>query len=205
MLMGIHAQNMGNVMDIDGNVYNTIKIGKKIWMKENLRTTKYLNGDTIAFVSGNKQWGDIDFGAYCYYNNDTAMIKKYGFLYNYHAVYNWRGICPWGWHIPSVYEWQELIMILEGETKAGGKLKNKDGWKQPNVGADNSSRFSALPSGYRNPYGIFDNEGYNASFWSATERDKQTAWFYILNNADTRINKVGGNKNYGMGCRCVKD
>lgn len=205
MMMDVYAQHMGTVVDIDGNVYNTIKIGNKIWMKENLRTTKYLNGDTIAIVSGNKSWGNVDFGAYCYYNNDTVMISKYGFLYNYYAVYNWRGICPWGWHMPSEYEWQELIMALEGETRAGGRLKSKDGWKQPNVGADNSSRFSALPGGYRNPYGIFDNAGYNAAFWSATERDRQTAWFYILNHADTRINIVGGNKNYGMSCRCVKD
>jgi uncharacterized protein (TIGR02145 family) len=96
-------------------------------------------------------------------------------------------------------------MELEGETIAGGKLKNKDGWKSPNIGADNTSRFSALPGGYRNMYGVYDNIGFNATFWSATQRDENTAWFYILNNADTRINKVGGNKNYGMSCRCVKD
>lgn len=200
-----HSQNMGTVTDIDGNVYNTIKIGNKIWMKENLRSKRYLNGDSIPFISGNKKWSETTEGAWSYYNNDTSQIRVYGLLYNYYAVYNWRGICPWGWHIPSEYEWQQLILELEGETRAGGKLKSKDGWKSPNTGADNSSRFSALPGGYRNPYGTYDNLGYNAAFWSATQRDEKTAWFYILNYNDTRINKVGGNKNYGMSCRCVKD
>jgi hypothetical protein len=38
------------VTDIDGNVYNTITIGTQVWMKENLKTAHYKNGDAIPTV-----------------------------------------------------------------------------------------------------------------------------------------------------------
>ncbi len=38
---------MGTVTDIDGNIYKTIIIGSQTWMIENLRTSRYLNGDLI--------------------------------------------------------------------------------------------------------------------------------------------------------------
>ncbi|MCK7542152.1 MAG: fibrobacter succinogenes major paralogous domain-containing protein [Marinilabiliales bacterium] len=34
-----------NVSDVQGFIYNVVVIGTQIWMKENLRTTRYNNGD----------------------------------------------------------------------------------------------------------------------------------------------------------------
>src|SRR5687767_8672213 len=63
----------GIVTDIDGNVYKTVKIGNKVWMAENLRVSRYRNGDSIPNVTDNKSWRDIIAGSWCYYNNDPTV------------------------------------------------------------------------------------------------------------------------------------
>ncbi|MCZ2442676.1 MAG: fibrobacter succinogenes major paralogous domain-containing protein, partial [Flavobacteriales bacterium] len=199
------AQYPLTVTDADGNEYPTVRIGNQIWMKENLRATHYLTGEPITQIQLKEDWRNTKEGAWCNYQNDTALAKQYGRLYNYQAVYNWRGICPWGWHIPSLYEWEQLIRYLEGESVAGVKMKAVGKWKnlkQPVIGA---VAFQALPAGFRNAMGYFDNLGSNASFWSATLRETNLAWFFIINQDDNRLLKVSGDINYGMSCRCVKD
>jgi hypothetical protein len=82
--------------DIDGNVYKTIKIGNQVWMAENLKVTRYRNGDPIPKVTNNSKWNNLKSGAYCIYNNDNANISTYGLLYNWYAVDDSRNIAPEG-------------------------------------------------------------------------------------------------------------
>lgn len=105
------AQNFSNtVMDFDGNVYKTIKIGSQVWMAENLRTTHYSDGKLVQYKD---------------YNNDTTNVKVYGRLYSWNAAMrnsaasntnpsNVQGIAPAGWHLPSRAEWQQLADYLGG-------------------------------------------------------------------------------------------
>lgn len=60
----------GKMTDIDGNVYKTIQIGKQIWMAENLRVSKYRNGEKILNIINPNEWLYTSFGAWCYYNNN---------------------------------------------------------------------------------------------------------------------------------------
>lgn len=100
--------NCGTVTDIDGNVYKTVTIGTQCWMSENLKTTKYRNGNPIPNITDNGAWAALTTGAYCWYNNDESNNKvTYGALYNYYAVNDSRSIAPVGWHIPTDF-------ILEG-------------------------------------------------------------------------------------------
>jgi hypothetical protein len=57
------ALTYGSVTDIDGNTYATIQIGKQVWMAENLRTTRYRNGDPITNVTDKGMWGGLSSGA----------------------------------------------------------------------------------------------------------------------------------------------
>ena len=96
-----------SLQDIDGNVYdNTVTIGTQIWMTENLRTTRYSNGDSIGTttldISGEStpkyQWA---------YDGNESNVATYGRLYTWYAVTDSRNVCPVGWHVPSDAEWTE--------------------------------------------------------------------------------------------------
>ncbi|MDD5675657.1 MAG: FISUMP domain-containing protein, partial [Chitinivibrionales bacterium] len=81
----------GTVTDIEGNTYQSVKIGNQIWTTDNLRTTKYNDGKPIDYVTGAADWTNIYYqqkGGYCYYNNstDTAVRAKFGALYNAYAI-----------------------------------------------------------------------------------------------------------------------
>ena len=52
---GDHSKT-GTVSDIDGNVYQTVKIGDQWWMAENLKVTKYRNGEAIQKITDNSEW-----------------------------------------------------------------------------------------------------------------------------------------------------
>ena len=61
------------LVDIDGNVYRTVVIGNQHWMAENLKVTKYRNGDNITHILKNSTvsfaWYNNTDGAYGYYND----------------------------------------------------------------------------------------------------------------------------------------
>jgi uncharacterized protein (TIGR02145 family) len=196
-----------SVTDIDGNVYNTVTIGKQVWMTENLKTTRYRNGDLIPNVKDSVHWKNLTSGAYCHYNNDAGIAKTYGNLYNGYAVNDPRGIAPKGWHVASEAEWTSLVNYLGGGPVAAGKLRESDTthWSNPNYGANNESGFTALPGGYLNATShAFLDLGKKSSFHTATEKDNANIWHYIINNMGY-INKGYYSKLHGRSVRCVKD
>ncbi len=210
--------NYGSVTDIDGNVYKTIQIGNQLWMAENLKVTRYRNGDAIANVTGDSEWSNLSTGAYCSYDNDDNNIATYGLLYNWYAVDDSRNIAPAGLHVPTDAEWKELEMYLgmsqsEADdtdwrgTDEGGKLK-KTGtthWNSPNTGATNESGFTALPGGDRYDYGTFYGMGSSALFWSASESNSENAWSRILYYEYSGVYRYYRSKLIGFSVRCIKD
>ena len=197
------------VTDIDGNVYNTVTIGTQTWMKENLKVTKYRNGDTIGTtapttkdISGETspkyQWA---------YNGDESNVSTYGRLYTWYAATDSRGLCPTGWHLPTDAEWTTLITYLGGDSVAGGKMKEAGTthWNSPNTSADNSSGFTALPGGYRYDGGTFHNIGYHGKWWSATEYDVAYVWDCSLFSDYGFASSCCGSKDYSFSVRCVGD
>ncbi|MBE0655054.1 MAG: fibrobacter succinogenes major paralogous domain-containing protein, partial [Bacteroidales bacterium] len=99
-----HAQS-DSIADIQGNKYKIIKIGDQWWMAENLRVNQYANGEAIPHLKDNTDWTNTSGGAFCYYNDNQENLKKYGNLYNWHAVNDEKGICPEGWHVATDREW----------------------------------------------------------------------------------------------------
>lgn len=209
----------GTIADIDGNVYKTIQIEiptgisksfktsqniTQIWMAENLKTTKYDNGDPIPNITQNQDWVALTTGAYCNYNNITNNSTTYGQLYNWYAV-NTGKLCPTGWHVPTDAEWTTLINYLGGESIAGGKLKEKGTkhWKKTNEGATNEIGFTALPGGIRVYDGLFDMIG-NSGYWlSSSEEDESTSYCCFIDSFNSYIKLGTSNKYFGISVRCL--
>ena len=216
------------VTDIDNNTYNTVQIGNQCWMKENLRTTQYANGTSIALGSSTSTTT-----AYCYYpNNDQSNVPIYGYLYNWPAVMGnsstssanpsgVQGICPTGWHVPSDAEWAQLIDYVSSQSQyvCGGDssfiakaLASTIGWHSYtgtcdvgyNPSANNATGFSALPAGsYLGPFN--DDFGHRAYFWSASEENDYIAYSRLLGYKYASVYMNDYFKDHGFSVRCVRD
>jgi uncharacterized protein (TIGR02145 family) len=196
-----------SITDIDGNVYQTVIIGNQVWLKENLKTTKYRNGDLISNVPIELDWAGLSTGAYSFYSNNSSNNTIYGSLYNWFAVNDSRKIAPTGWHIPSEAEWTILQNFLGGELSAGGKLKETGlaHWQSPNEGATNETGFTALPGGYRDITGSFSNLGYKGVWWSASEKSSNTAYALFTYAEGTQLHGEPNEKRIGFSIRCIMD
>jgi uncharacterized protein (TIGR02145 family) len=198
----------GTVTDIDGNTYKTVKIGNQLWMAENLKVTKYNNGDIIPNVKDNNSWSNLTSGAWCLYNNEAKHENPYGKLYNWYTVNDPRGLCPAGFHIPSDSEWTILSTTVGGETAAGGQLKESGTthWFSPNKGATNESGFTAIPGGTRdNGNGEYNGLENTAYIWTSKEFDKDNAWSRSFSYYYSGIYSSYRNKHYGFSVRCVSN
>ncbi len=196
----------GTMTDQEGNTYKTITIGTQTWMAENLRSTKYRNGDLIPEVENNS-WMDLDSGARGTYNNSTdiSQIRVYGRLYNFFTIVDSRNLAPTGWHVPTDAEWTVLSTYLGGESVAGGKLKETGTthWMSPNVSANNTSGFTALPGGQMTH--MFTSFGEFGVFWTSTEIYTQNAYGRYVQGNSANVMRDYMNKTCGFSVRCVKD
>lgn len=193
-----------DISDYDGNIYSTISIGNQCWIKENLTTSYYNDGQAIPTELSNTAWITTTTGAFADYGNNPTLNATYGKLYNWHAV-NTTKLCPKGWHIPTNEEWNELTTFLGGESEAGGKMKALTNWQAPNTGATNSSGFSGLPGGYRFDIRISPNVGLYGNYWSATAIDDYAALSINLGYSNANVGKTGLGMVNGLSCRCIKD
>jgi len=203
-------QNYGSVTDIDGNIYKTITIGTQTWMAENLKTTKYTNGDLIGTTTPvtldyssqstpKYQWS---------YNGNESYVAAYGRLYTWYAVTDSRGVSPTGWHVPTDAEWKTLYTFLNSIDYAGALLKESGSshWKRYKDEATNFTGFSALPGGRRNTDGFFGlgNFGF---WWNTTENsaDYGKNWTMMNNKNFLEWTFMPFSKSIGLSIRCVKD
>lgn len=194
-----------HLTDVDGNVYDTITIGTQTWMKENLKTTSYLDGSPIPNITNSNLWGRQTVGSYCWYNDAVTNKGTYGALYNFYTVQDSRELCPIGWHVPSKEEWAVLTTYLGGESVAGKKLMESGSthW-QPFNSATNESGFTALPGGDRYNNGFYFIGG-KGSWWTSTEYDSDDAWSPAMASSYIDVRTYQSEKFVGLSVRCVKD
>jgi uncharacterized protein (TIGR02145 family) len=193
------------IADIDGNIYNTVSIYDKLWIVENLKTTRYNDGTTIPLVTDNAAWSTLATSGYCYYNNDITYKSTYGGLYNWFAVSTGK-LCPIDWYIPSDAEWTAFTDFMAGEIIAGGRLKEigTAHWLTPNTGATNDNGFTALPGGSRDNIGNFNNIVQDGNWWSSSEYDANSSWYRNMNYNVSSIDRNYYSKAKGLSVRCIK-
>lgn len=196
------------IIDIDGNSYTSVTIGTQVWMGENLKVTKYRNGDLIGTTTPATLdiTGEITPKYQWAFDGNENNVAVYGRLYTWYAVNDSRNICPIGWHVPSFDEWKTLRDFLGGENVAGGKLKETgtSHWYSPNEGATNITGFKAIPGG-RKYGGLFEGIGVGNLLWSSTVEPNNSkpyfmqmdyAYGYLLWDFEDKIS---------VSVRCLKD
>lgn len=183
----------------EGKTYNTVQIGTQCWLKENLDVGVRIDGVQNATDNGVLE-------KYCY-GNDPINCNTYGGLYQWNETMQYvtnegaKGICPTGWHLPTLTEFQTLSTTVGGD---GNSLK-EIGQGTGGGGGTNTSGFSALLAGYRYYYGNFSFLGNDAWFWSSTEYSATNANFLYLYYYGSNIYLDYVYKGYGFSVRCVKD
>ena len=127
-----------------------------------------------------------------------------------------QGVCPTGWHLPSIPEWRDLqryIGMSEDDvlingwrgTDQGSQMKSTSGWYN-NGNGTNSSGFTALPGGYRNSNGSFYNLGNNGNWWSSSENSGTNAWYRHLHYDNDQVGRYRNYyKTHGFSVRCLKN
>jgi len=200
VILGATADCPNTITDIDGNVYEIVNIGPMCWMKENLRTTRYKDGSPILNLQSNNDWMNTSNGAWSHYDNDPNL-DNYGKLYNGHAATNPAGLCPEGWHVPSIQELSDLTQYAGGEN-SGKELRAMNVWNLPDD--TNSTGFSALPSGFREYTGSFGGMGGFTIYVSTTFNGNQDLYSKEIASGDY-VGYFGRNPNTGYSCRCIKD
>ncbi|MDY0196568.1 MAG: fibrobacter succinogenes major paralogous domain-containing protein [Tenuifilaceae bacterium] len=204
------------VTDIEGNTYATVKIGNQEWIAENLKTTKYRNGDPILTELSDLEWNTTNVGAYAIYphslQTEAEVLEAYGALYNWYAVDDSRGLCPGGWHVPTDEEWTTLTDYAGGNSVAGGKLKSirtepdaHPRWNWVNEGATDEYGFSALPGGYRANNGSYYYSGHIGECWSSSVNSfsqavRRSFYHELIGVYGGEIGKI-----FGLSVRCIKD
>jgi uncharacterized protein (TIGR02145 family) len=192
------------VSDYENNGYTAIEIGNQIWMGENLRSTKYNNGTAITQVTDNALWSGTTISAYCYYANQSAYSVVYGILYNWYTINN-GNLCPTGWHVPTIEEWDTLALDLGND--AGYKLKTTGDafWSTTSASVSNSSGFSARGGGYRLPDGQFLDVTVYGYWWSSSNFSTASAWSFLLKDTYAAPMYYSKDKNNGYSVRCIRN
>lgn len=185
-----------------GYDYSLIAIGGQCWFAENLRNVNYNDGSAIGTT-----WSQGNIGQVTAYGEEsgdgTSNVVTYGRLYNWPAATDERGLCPSGWHLPSMGEFEELWNELGGRTSAGTKMKTAEWY------GDNSSGFAALPGGFRQGGGARSSSslGTHAWFWS-TAPSPSFAWQAVacgLSDASAAASITVTDKINGYSVRCLRD
>ncbi len=213
--MGMPCPDMPS-FEYGGQTYNTVQIGNQCWMKENLNVGTMINGTQNMTDNGIIE-------KYCY-NNEPSNCDVYGGLYQWYEVMQYlvkpgkRGICPTGWHLPTVEEWCTLTTHIDPSvnceanglngTDVGGKMKETGffHWSTPNTGATNESGFSALGAGLRSESGNFLNQFQYSYFWSSDlYTSSWSSWGRLLAYNLSNISNDYWGRAAGLSVRCIKD
>jgi len=201
LLHNVCAEN--TTVPYDGKVYNTIQIDDQCWFKENLDV-----GTMIASYS--PEDNQIDNGIiekYCY-DNDTVNCNIYGGLYQWNEAMQYQkdegaqGICPTGWHIPTLTDMESLRNAVDGSSN---NLKAIGEGHDEGVGTNNSG-FSALLGGNReHQTGGFNSINNRTRFWISNEYNINWPYMITLRDHDDIIHLDDDYRDRGYHIRCLKN
>ena len=177
------TSNNETVEDIDGNIYQTIKIGNQVWMAENLKSTKFRNGDPISTTPIETCVAYEEQPIYYWYYPTDFDLYECTF-YTWYAINDERGLAPKGWHIPTKDEW--AVMFSE--------IKN------------NPDAYEHVANGYRCHFGKYIKDSHDITYWwSSSSYNDDDAYARVISVDNSEMSLASAGKGYGFPIICVKD
>ena len=208
------------IQDVEGNIYNTVKIGVQCWMRENLRTTKYPDGTDITRGPTGATWDRVDHAYYAYPPNTTnnaeetlanIIANNLGFVYQFSVATHGtgaQGVCPDSWHIPIDSEWMTLEESLGMCSGMSAGCSGTSDWRGTDQGTQmktvSASSLSGLLAGGRIDNGGFYGRTLGAGFW-ASQLDAYNGFFRILDTSHTSVYRNEDHTGRGFSVRCVRN
>lgn len=184
----------------DGQRYKVVKIGTQTWMAQSLA---FSDEGKLGLCPGGTQAGCDKYGRLYTWPEAMAIAKGFD-----STVWGGRdsgvtGICPTGWHLPSIAEWKILETTVDPTTtNSGTKLMAKTGWTGA-VGTDEFG-FNSLPAGGYVSFTGYYAQGTANYFWSATEKDKGAVYGPYVYNGNTDLSTGSWNNKYrSTSVRCL--
>ena len=223
--------NSAILEDQDGNVFESVLIGNQVWATSDAKTSTYRDGTTIPQITDMNTWNQSTTGAWCYYENDNTKWK----LYNWYAVAGIhdndtntpnKKFAPEGWRVATDSDWTVLenFLIDNGYNYDGSTSERKfakaisanntwvecgnceDGAPGQDVTANNSTGFSAVPTGYI-VNDNFQNGSERAEWWTSTENEEESnkAWKRGINRSYKGFDITTPFKTIGKAVRIIKE
>jgi uncharacterized protein (TIGR02145 family) len=192
------AAETATLTDIDGNTYPVLQIGEQVWMGTNLQATHGPGGEPVE--------------SFCYEAREDNC-QTYGRLYTMSAAMGGdrgegaQGICPDGWHIPSMSEWKIMIDHLGGQEVAGKALKETGTghWAEASPGEGDQSGMGILPSGWFDFTGEYRGLGGACFLRSSSAPNPAYAFIWMLESQSDGVKRGDLHPNDAIPLRCVQD
>lgn len=219
------------VTDHQGNVYTTVQIGHQCWTRQNMRCTSLPSNPSVELEITNSSSGDNNIPM-AYFGRGNLDLEKLGYRYNWPAAMDTtftsttndrfekrRGICPEGWHVPSLDEWNILLDYLEAHgdiygcggdsTLTAKALASTSGWSEyssdcsigNNPESNNASGFTAYPGTNNDEIRVWTS----TSYYHNTSTSPNYAFYLDMSNSSSSPRIENCQKSYGNSVRCVRD
>lgn len=158
-------------------------------------------------MADGKQWTtrNLDIAtmpSYCY-ADEATNCRRYGRLYTWKSAHRACHALGDGWRLPTDAEWRQLARHYGG-VSADSEEKGKAAYRALLAGA--TSGFNAVLGGGRSQDGEYARLDAHGFYWTATEMDPRSAWFYNFARGGQALHRQdGGEKQRAFSVRCVKD
>jgi uncharacterized protein (TIGR02145 family) len=161
---------------------------------------------SVRRMADGKQWTTVNLSvniapSYCY-DDSESDCSRYGRLYTWESA---RRACESlgdGWRLPSDQEWRELAKHYGG-IHDDSQDRGKRAYTALSRGGE--SRFEVLLGGGRAGDGKYARLEAHGFFWTASEIDAATAWYYNFGQGSQGLYRQnGGEKERAFSVRCVR-
>ena len=193
LVFSVHLYAQNTIKDIEGNIYKTLKIDTIEWMIENLKTTRYNNGDKILA----KDSSTMDA------TNYRWEVDKQQ-LYSWHAIIDSRGVCPTGWRIPTDKDFKYTIDFIFKDSNIKFPIGvNNNFIYMENIDITKSLFTNQLSFvGSKTPNGLSLFKNFYEYFWTKNEDYTGFSWIWYFSK--NSISHYNFDQKGGLSVRCVK-